>query len=335
MACRVANSGHDENGRWWGGRAGDQDGTEWWVINWYSFGQTIVLRHPNRRVQEEIAYQAEGAAGNDLIGYDQEGRLSFWRALSAAGYQTRAITTPCEADCSAGVLAICKAVGYILGDEKLKDIDYTGYTGNERYILQQAGFEVLTGSKWTSSGNYLLRGDINLHERNHTNIVVQSGPYATPTPWQPDTEPENNNGLWYRAHTQNLGWLPAVHDGMTAGTTGSSLRMEAFKIAPPEGLEIDVTVHVQNKGDIVYKGVKTGDNSGEGSSTSDPIMGTTGQSLRLEGFSIRCAKNTTGKKLMYRAHVQNEGWQEWKSEGEFAGTRGKRRRMEAIQIKLV
>lgn len=148
-------------------------------------------------------------------------------------------------------------------------------------------------------------------------------------------EPVNNAGLYYRSHVRNLGWLPAVHDGQTSGTTGQSLRLEAIKIAPPKGLELDVTVHCQNLGDVTYKGVKAGENSGEGSNANDPIMGTTGRGLRLEGFSIEVVKNTTGKKLLYRAHVQNEGWQEWKSEGEFAGTRGKRRRMEAIQLKLV
>lgn len=158
---------------------------------------------------------------------------------------------------------------------------------------------------------------------------------AAPTPEQKPGDPVNNAGLYYRAHAQDLGWLPAVHDGQTAGTTGFSLRMEAFKITPPEGLELEVTVHIQNIGNKTYKGVKKGESSGEGSTTNDPIMGTTGKGLRLEGFSIKCTKNTTGKRLQYRAHVQNEGWQEWKDAGEFAGTRGKRRRLEAIQIKLV
>lgn len=145
----------------------------------------------------------------------------------------------------------------------------------------------------------------------------------------------NNAGMNYRLHVQNLGWLPAVHDGQTAGTTGLALRAEALKITPPEGVELEVTVHIQNVGDKTYKGIKRGASSGTGSSTNDPIMGTTGKSLRLEGLSIKCTKNTTGKKLQYRAHVQNEGWQAWKSEGQFAGTRGKSLRLEAIQIKMM
>ena len=41
-----------------------------------------------------------------------------------------------------------------------------------------------------------------------------------------------------------------------------------------------------------------------------------------------------GKRLLYRAHVQGVGWQEWKGEGEYAGTRGKSLRMEALQMKI-
>lgn len=36
--------------------------------------------------------------------------------------------------------------------------------------------------------------------------------------------------------------------------------------------------------------------------------------------------------LKYRAYIQKQGWQEWKSSGEIAGTTGKKLRLEAIQI---
>ena len=32
----ISNCGHDENNRYSGGKAGDQTGTEWRVINWYN-----------------------------------------------------------------------------------------------------------------------------------------------------------------------------------------------------------------------------------------------------------------------------------------------------------
>lgn len=58
----------------------------------------------------------------------------------------------------------------------------------------------------------------------------------------------NDSGFHYRAHVADLGWLDSVRDGQTAGTTGRALRLEAFKITPPEGVELTVLAHVSNKG---------------------------------------------------------------------------------------
>lgn len=136
----------------------------------------------------------------------------------------------------------------------------------------------------------------------------------------------NNAGLWYRSHVQNVGWLAPVHDGQASGTVGYSKRMEAIKCTPPEGVSIDFALHVQNIGDVVYEGVERG--------RFDPVMGTEGKSLRLEGFRAVAHGLPEGKHLYYRAHVQGEGWQGWKRDGEYAGTRGKSLRMEAVQMKI-
>ena len=42
----ISNCGHDERGKYSGGKAGDQTGTEWQVINWYNRPWKCVLRHP-------------------------------------------------------------------------------------------------------------------------------------------------------------------------------------------------------------------------------------------------------------------------------------------------
>ena len=136
----------------------------------------------------------------------------------------------------------------------------------------------------------------------------------------------------YRAHVQTYGWMAPVKDGEWAGTIGASKRLEAIKITPPEGVELEVTVHIQNVGDKTYKGIKRGINSGTGSSDNDPIIGTTGESKRIEGISIRCTKNTTGLRLLYQGHCQHYGDTTICKEGEFCGTRGQSLRLEAIRI---
>ena len=40
------------------------------------------------------------------------------------------------------------------------------------------------------------------------------------------------------------------------------------------------------------------------------------------------------KKIKYRAYCQKYGWMDWVTNGQWAGTRGEKLRMEAIQIKL-
>lgn len=136
----------------------------------------------------------------------------------------------------------------------------------------------------------------------------------------------------YRAHCQTYGWLPSVADGEWAGTTGQSKRLEAIKITPPEGVELEVIAHVQTYGNQKYSGIKKGKSSGMGTSDNDPIIGTYGQSKRLEAVTIKCTKNTTGKKLYYQGHVQTYGDTKVCREGELCGTTGESKRLEAIRI---
>lgn len=82
----ISNSGHDENGKYSGGKAGDQSGTEWAIINWYNRPWTCILRHPDPVVRKEIAILARAAAQNNKIGYDQGDRYTFWEQLKACNY---------------------------------------------------------------------------------------------------------------------------------------------------------------------------------------------------------------------------------------------------------
>lgn len=171
----ISNCGHDERGKYSGGLAGDQTGGEWNLIPWYNRPWNVVLRHPDSSVREYIALLAEQAAQNNNIGYDQGQRLTYWNQLCKANYNPSKIIVKCEADCSSGVLANVKAVGYLLDMSSLKSVDYTGYTGNMKKILTGAGFTDLTDRKYLDSPDYLLRGDILLYEGHHTATNVTTG----------------------------------------------------------------------------------------------------------------------------------------------------------------
>lgn len=171
----ISNCGHDENNRYSGGKAGDQTGKEWQLINWYNRPWKCVLRHPDAKVRSMIASMAKAAAVNNKIGYDQSKRGTFWEHLKASNYDPAKITIACEADCSSGVAAIVKGAGYRLGIDKLKNVSTACYTGNLRAALKAAGFEVLTDSKYLTSDAYLLAGDILLNDGAHTATNLTDG----------------------------------------------------------------------------------------------------------------------------------------------------------------
>lgn len=173
----ISNSGSDERGKSFGGAAGDQTGGEWRIRSWYNGGWDVVLRHPNERVRETIAMNAEDAANNNRIGYDQGQRTTFYQKLKAANWRAKDIKAKCEADCSAGVTACAIAAGYLCGYSKLKKLNYTTYTGNMRSRFISAGFTALTASKYLTSDKHLLRGDILLNDKggHHTCINLTNG----------------------------------------------------------------------------------------------------------------------------------------------------------------
>jgi uncharacterized protein YvpB len=66
------------------------------------------------------------------------------------------------------------------------------------------------------------------------------------------------------------------------------------------------------------------------------MAGTSGQALRMEALQISLYGEVAQHfDVMYRAHVQNIGWQPWTFNDGLAGTTGRALRVEALQIKLM
>lgn len=177
MAVRMSNCGHGENNRYSGGTAGDQTGTEWYLRSWYSYPWNYIIRWKDQSLGNLFADLAVEAAQNNLVGYDQGQRETFWAHLKASNYRPSQITIACEADCSSGTIALIKAVGYLKGIAELKNCNAT-YTGNMMDYFQSASgkkyFEVLTG-KYLTDSSLARRGDINLNTVHHVNITVDNG----------------------------------------------------------------------------------------------------------------------------------------------------------------
>jgi len=131
----------------------------------------------------------------------------------------------------------------------------------------------------------------------------------------------------YSTHVQDIGWQADVSDGVMAGTTGQSKRLEGIKIWL-EGTDskingIKYSTHIQ---DIGWQFMQfNGD-----------MSGTSGQSKRLEAIQIELTGPISQSyDVYYRVHAQNFGWMGWTKNGSPAGTSGYSYRLEGIEIKLV
>lgn len=228
----LSNSGHDEKGRYTGGTAGDQGG-EWTICSWYQYpydgGWLCVLRYPNQQARELLAELSIQSANNNKIGYDQNQRYTYWNQLQAVGYQPSKITVPCESDCSAGVIANTKAVGYLLNIAALKNIAAT-YTGNMRDKFAAAGFQVLTDSKYLTSSMYLMPGDILLNDYDHTCVNLGIGSksgYSASSSSAANEKKYNNSDLTTKeiqSRLKAIGWTDLAIDGSYGNKTIAAVK---------------------------------------------------------------------------------------------------------------
>lgn len=158
--------------------------------------------------------------------------------------------------------------------------------------------------------------------------ATSSGSTTTTKPVNPDGEVKDNVGVFqdkedkmgevsYQGHLRQIGWGNWQCDGAMIGSTGQNRRIEALRIQPVN--QMDVTVHMKDTGDKVYKNI-----------TKDTIIGTVGESRRLEALKIECADTV----YLYRVHQKDIGWSNWCVNGQWAGVKGKSKQIEAVEIKV-
>lgn len=146
-----------------------------------------------------------------------------------------------------------------------------------------------------------------------------------------------SGNIQYRTHVQSYGWQNWKQNGQLAGTAGEAKRLEAIEIrltgAAAEHYDVYYRTYVQSYGWLGW--AKNGQSAGS-----------SGYAKRLEALEVRLVpKNEpapgkgeqpyiTADLLKYSVHVQTYGWQPEVRAGQTAGTVGKAKRLEAIQISL-
>lgn len=179
MAVKIAHAVGDENGKARGGKAGDQTGKEVLVTNWYkrSGGWDVCLECTDEQLASDAADIAVRIANDDSFGYDQDQRMTAYKAIMAAGGDIESASDS-ELDCSVLVFIAYKLAGL--------DIEI-GYTGNlESRFMATGKFIAHRESKYLTSGDYSKKGWIYLTKGKHTAIVVSNGiksntPVSDPT----------------------------------------------------------------------------------------------------------------------------------------------------------
>ncbi len=147
-----------------------------------------------------------------------------------------------------------------------------------------------------------------------------------PKAFDSNNQPKNGNGLYYKAHSQDIGWMTEVHDGMMAGSVGKVKRLEALYIDTRKvqgTLRLNAKLHIANMGWVTYKDIK-----------HNTLLGTVGKGLAIEAIELDVIENTTGKKLRYQVHLAKYGWTGAVEGDTTTGTTGLKVSIEAIRIWL-
>lgn len=145
-----------------------------------------------------------------------------------------------------------------------------------------------------------------------------AGPFVEPS--------AGSTRVVYQAHSSNVGWVAAVTDGATAGTTGRGLALEALRVSVQNAKAsgtVQVTAHVADAG-------------WQSAAAAPSFAGTTGKNRAIQAVKLQLTGDLSNSyDIYYRVHSSGYGWLGWAKNGEVAGTTGLAVQAEAVQIKLV
>lgn len=167
----VGSARSDENGKAYGGKAGDQkSGREVSTQAWYKHSKGWrVFRAKDPAKAAKIAECMEWACASPLIGYDQWQRNTLYNALEPNGFKL-ALSKAVETDCSA-LVRVCMAYAGITGVPS----DFRTWSMPAE-LMKTGAFVELKGTKYTNQSAYLGAGDILVTPvSGHTVVVLNNG----------------------------------------------------------------------------------------------------------------------------------------------------------------
>lgn len=178
MSTVVYSCGHDENGKYRGGKAGDQSGTEWYArASYFSTKWTEVWEPPTEAIGLKVASQAKAGANNNNIGYDQNQRNTLLTEAEKVGFDLAMIKTPCEADCSSSTTVCVIAAAGASKEQMMRGQSNCPTTVNIGERLKEAGWKKHSQDKHLTSSDYWGPGWIVNRAGSHVIINGTAGRY--------------------------------------------------------------------------------------------------------------------------------------------------------------
>ena len=188
-----------------------------------------------------------------------------------------------------------------------------------RYAHLRSGLKVKKGDKVDENTPLGIIGESGRAYGRHLHFEVSYSSSAydrfDPTPYLVEPIYETKKEIEYIGHVEGYGWQNWKHDGEPAGTTGSAKRLEA--IQRKYNSDVYAKAHIEGIGWKDY-----------GKITSDTIIGTIGESRRLEALQLK-------GDFEYRVQIEESGWSTWtRADGIITlGSVGESLRIEAIEIR--
>lgn len=235
------------------------------------------------------------------------GKLSYKTYVKGQGWQSSVESG--QVSGTVGQSKPIEALSINLTDnlQKLYDVYY-------RVHVQDIGWMA-----WAKNGAYA--GTLEMSKRleaYEVKFTLKGQSVLTPTILK-----EERPVLNYQVKVGQNGWQSNKLEGQMAGTLGESKALDGVKF----------TLSTLKYGDILYRTHVQDKGWGEilGSQTSKDYQG-----KRLEAIQLDLSGNLKQNyDIYYRAHVQDKGWMAWQKNNSVAGTVGKSKRLEALEVKLV
>ena len=201
-------------------------------------------------------------------------------------------------------------------------IKLTGELANKYDIYYRVHVAYIGWMGWASNDSPAGTTDL---FRNMEAIEIKLLPKNSQEIDTSDTEfIEGKTEILYSSHVPYIGWQDYVSEGIS-GTTGQSLRVEAFKIKLDSGIS----------GNVKYQTYITRRGWSD-ESKNDEQSGTTGLSRPIEAIKISLDGEIANYyDIYYRTHNSYVGWLSWAKDGEVSGSLNSNTQIEAIEIKLV